>query len=53
MALIVLPQEHWEGLDIDARNGLAAQAQELGVCIITGEASSREGDPGELTATTF
>ena len=52
-ALIVLPQEHWEGLDIDARIGLAKQAKKLGVCVITAEASSREGDPKTLTATTF
>ena len=52
-AIIVLPQEHWEGLDIDARTGLAEQAKTLGVTIITAEASSREGDPKKLTATTF
>lgn len=53
VAVIVLPQEHWEGLDLVARRTLDDHIRQLDVTVITAEASSREGDPLELTATTF
>ncbi len=53
VAVLVLPQEYWEGLDLASRHLLDEHIRQLDVTVITAEASSREGDPVKLTATTF
>lgn len=50
--LLVLPQEFWEGLDGKAKNEIKATAEELGVIVLTAEASEGS-EPEPIRAELF